>query len=396
VVFEWLNAVLRAGISSVDRGEQTMRKMGSHVAALFGCLVLVVGCGGGVEEIERARSPESANGDQPAALEQTPMEELQSIPRDLKAQVAGLTKPIDDVQKVIDQIGSIPKRYGINAGDMIAMANATFQSGQVKLNVGADISADAKAEIETALKTLKNAVAGLKATPNKVAALTANLVAQATKVPVLVTKVTAKATVTASNPFASADAKANAQADIQNAKQAADEIMKLVSETQAKVTGIPAMATDALGKLTAALAGGDGRALASTDGASGGQSADGDPGTKGRPGAKPANKRGAPAWDGLGLSKSGAKRAGVQANAVANAAGPNQPAAGAVDAEPVQTPAEPLTDAVFLKGGATVRGKVVKQDPGTFVTVETADGFQHTFPWERVNEVTIVPRKKAK
>ncbi len=211
-------------------------------------------CGGSGAN-ESAKSPESASA---AEADLTPMQQLQVIPTSLRAQVADLTKPIDDVQKVIDQLASFPQRYNLNLGAVMGMAKATFDGGEVQITLSADVAADAKAELEAALNTLKGAVAALKDTPARVATLTSNVVGVAAKVPVLVTKVSASASATSANPFAGAEAKAQAQADLAAGNKVADDVMKLVSETQAKIAGVPAMATGALAKLTASFASADG------------------------------------------------------------------------------------------------------------------------------------------
>ncbi len=88
-----------------------MRQVHLALSALLGLAVVNSAC-------EEAKSPDSVESEESPS--QSPMEELQSIPVELNAQVADLTKPIDDVQKVIDQLTSIPKRYGIDAADMVA------------------------------------------------------------------------------------------------------------------------------------------------------------------------------------------------------------------------------------------------------------------------------------
>lgn len=203
------------------------------------------GCGGNSED---PKTPADKNS--PAL---SPMDELQAIPKDLDAEVAALTKPIDDVQSVIDDLGAIPKKYGIAASDMAAMAKATFDSGKVEVKVKGDLSADAKKDIEAALNKLNGAVTALKATPDRVAALTAKTTAAVAKVPVLAGKVTASATATAANPFGKADEKAKAKADMDNVQKVQADVMKSVQGVQAKVVGIPAMATAALAKLSASF-----------------------------------------------------------------------------------------------------------------------------------------------
>jgi chromosome segregation ATPase len=213
---------------------------------------LVTGCGGSNKE---ANAPTSTSS---AKVELSAMEELKAIPKELDAEAAALTKPIDDVQSVIDQLAALPKKHGINAADMSAMAKATFEKGTVEVKLDAKASAEAKAEVEAALNRLKDTTVALKATPDKVASLTTKIASATAKVPVLATKITSSATVTASNPMASADAKAHAKADLDGVKQAQADVQKSISDTQAKVTGIPALATTALAKLTASFAGGAG------------------------------------------------------------------------------------------------------------------------------------------
>ena len=216
------------------------------VSLVLGVSVLGVACGGSSDSKPAAS----------AKADVTPLQELQGIPKELNDGVADLTKPIDDTQSVIDQIGALPKKYGFTAGDMAAMCKATINDGTVDVKVNGNVSDDAKAEIKAALEKLKGVVAGLKATPTKVAALTKTAVADTAKVPVLATRVTTEATATSANPFGSADSKAKAKADLDSVKQVQADVNKSITDVQAKITGIPAMATDALAKLTASLTAG--------------------------------------------------------------------------------------------------------------------------------------------
>ncbi|MBX3200440.1 MAG: hypothetical protein KF850_14800 [Labilithrix sp.] len=208
----------------------------------------VIACGGGSEEPKTPADKASA----PVS----PMEELKAIPADLDAEVASLTKPIDDVQSIIDELGAFPKKHGLAAADVMGMAKATFDSGKVEMNLKADVAAEAAAELEVLLKRLNDTVIALKATPDHVAALTAKATAATAKVPLLATKVSSSASVTVANPFGSAEDKAKAQAEIDGVKQVQADTSKSISDVQAKVTGIPQMATAALAKLTASFAAG--------------------------------------------------------------------------------------------------------------------------------------------
>ncbi len=208
----------------------------------------IIACGGGSEE---PKTPADK-----AAQNLSPMDELKAIPKDLDAEVASLTKPIDDVQSIIDDLGAFPKKHGMAAADVMAMAKATFDNGKVEVNVKTDIAAEAKAELEALLKRLNDTVVALKATPDRVASLTAKATAATAKVPVLATKISSTASVKVSNPFGSAEEKAKAQAEIDSVQQVQAETSKAISDVQAKVTGIPQMATGALAKLTASFAAG--------------------------------------------------------------------------------------------------------------------------------------------
>lgn len=220
------------------------------ISMVLGVSVLSVACGGSSQNDGKTAASASASV--------TPLEELQGIPKDLNADVADLTKPIDDTQAVIDQIGALPKKYGFTAADMAAMCKATMDNGSVDVKVNGDVSADAKAEIKAALEKLKSTIAGLKATPDKVAALGKKAVADTAKVPVLAGRVTTEASAVTMNPFGNKDDKAKAQADLDSVKQVQADVSKSITDVQAKITGIPSQATSALAKLTATLAGGGG------------------------------------------------------------------------------------------------------------------------------------------
>lgn len=227
-----------------------MRPSFLAISVLSG-FTFLAGCGGGGASAEDPKTPSGK-----ASIELTPMDELKAIPTDLNADVAALTKPIDDLQSAIDDLGAIPKEHGLAASEVMAMAKGTFDNGKVEVKLKADVSADAKADVEAALKKLAGAVTALKATPEKVASLTTKLAAATAKVPLLASKITATATVAASSPFGSADAKAKGKADLDGVKTVQADGSKSIGDVQAKITAIPALATTALAKASASFAAG--------------------------------------------------------------------------------------------------------------------------------------------
>lgn len=61
-------------------------------------------------------------------------------------------------------------------------------------------------------------------------------------------------------------------------------------------------------------------------------------------------------------------------------------------AEAEESPEEPLPpDEVVLRDGTMIRGQVIREEPGRFVTIETADRRRRTLAWEAIHEVNTAP-----
>lgn len=221
-------------------------KLARTGAALVMGLAVLTGCSSSV----------SHGGAKTAKTEITPMDELRAIPRDLDGEIAALTKPIDEVQLVIDDMTSIPKRHGISAGDMIAMSKVAFESGSVQFKLAGDteVSAEAQREVETCLQRLASVSKALKATPSRVLSLTKRIFVSSAQLPLLAGRVTTQATMVVANPFGNAEEKAKARADLEGVTQVRADVTRSLGEAEAKIVGIPAMATGALGKLGASFA----------------------------------------------------------------------------------------------------------------------------------------------
>jgi peptidoglycan hydrolase CwlO-like protein len=226
-----------------------MRRHVFLTSAIVGISLALGACGGS--------SNKDASSSATAKANVAPIDELKAIPADLNADIADLTKPIDDTQNLIDSVTSFPTKYNVDAKTVMGMAQASMTNGtvDVKFDAASNVSDDAKAELTASLKKLADITTALKATPNKVAALTTKIATVTAKVPVLATRVTTEATFNASSPFASADMKAKAQANLNDVKTVQANVSQSISDAQSKVTGIPALATGALAKLTAAFAG---------------------------------------------------------------------------------------------------------------------------------------------
>ena len=213
------------------------------------CIALLVpatGCG--------KKDKGTANPDDAAESDVDPMVELQAIPAEIQAELDLVLQPINDVDVVIDQVTSIPTRYGLDAASLTAMAKASMSDGTVSVEI--DVNADAKAEIETMLKTVNGIAVGLKETPARVKTATGNIIALGAKATGIVAKVTAKLQAKLANPLLKADAKVSIQADLDLVVGVNAEIKAMIGDAQQTVSSLPAKGTEALAKLTAAFAGG--------------------------------------------------------------------------------------------------------------------------------------------
>ncbi|MBK6917581.1 MAG: hypothetical protein IPH07_09290 [Deltaproteobacteria bacterium] len=200
------------------------------------------------------KDKETKNPDDAAESDKDPLEELKGIPVAIQAEVDGVLKPITDVDVVIDQVTTMPERLGVDPKGLRAMASASLKDGTIAVNL--DIGADAKAEIEGVLATIKGIGIGLKETPQRVPVAAKNIVAQGAKAAALVAKLTAKFQAKLSSPFTKAEEKLKIQADLDAVMKLDVDIKTTVNEAKSTVMGLPAKGTEALAKITAAFTAG--------------------------------------------------------------------------------------------------------------------------------------------
>lgn len=193
------------------------------------------------------------NPDEASDKDQDPLEALKNIPTQIQAEVDGVLKPITDVDVVIEQVTSIPTRYGVDAAGLRSMASASLKDGTVNVNI--QVSAEAKAEIEAMLTTVKGIATGIKATPERAATATKNILALGVKATALVGKLTAKYQAKLKSPMLKADEKLKIQGELDSVMKLDGEIKTIIGDAKTTVTGIPAKGTEALAKLTAAFSG---------------------------------------------------------------------------------------------------------------------------------------------
>ncbi len=195
-------------------------------------------------------NPDDASGGKDG--DKDPLEALKNIPNEIQAEVDTVLQPITDVDVVVEQLTTIPDRYKIDAKGLRAMASASFNNGEVSVKI--DVAADAKAEIETLLATIKGIGVGLKETPQRAATATKNIVALGAKSAALVTKLTAKYQAKLKSPFAKAEEKLKIQAELDAVIKLDTDIKAIIGDAKQTVTSLPSKGTEALAKITAAFA----------------------------------------------------------------------------------------------------------------------------------------------
>jgi hypothetical protein len=202
-------------------------------------------CGGSKGE---SKSSEDAKEKVPA------MDQLKGLSVELQAQLDALMAPINEIDALVAQITSMPQRLNLNASELMGMCKATVDGGQVQLSANINADAMAKAEVEGVLAKLKGIVDGLKAIPQNTGALASKAAEALVKVPTLGVAAQTEATVKSTNPFSKPEEKAKAQADLQSLAQIQADVQGTIQQVQQQVMGLPALATGALAKLTAAFA----------------------------------------------------------------------------------------------------------------------------------------------
>lgn len=201
------------------------------------------------EKGEKTENPDDAEGGDPVA-------ELLATPDKIQAEIDNLLKPIDDAEKLMADIESIPAKYELSLDDFKGMVQANFavteEGAEIQLSADLSIAEDAKAELTATLQQLKDIKVALETTPDRIVTAgenIANIGAEALKtLPEVVGSLQAKAKV------AMGDKKAEIEGQLAEVMALKDQIPALVTDAQAKLTEIPARAAEVGANFTANFA----------------------------------------------------------------------------------------------------------------------------------------------
>jgi hypothetical protein len=226
------------------------RKLNTVLMLTLLALPLSVGGCEKKDKGEKTENPDKEGGD--------PLEELKAIPDRIQAEIDGLLKPIDDAEKLMAEVETIPERYSLSAKDFKGMVQANFAvteaGAEVQLSADLQVAEDAKAELIAIVQQLKDIKVGLETTPERIAVATENIAkigADAVKLAAeVIPSLQAKAKV------AMGDKKAEIEAQIQEVMALKDQIPQLVEDAKSQITEIPARAAEVGVNFSASFAAG--------------------------------------------------------------------------------------------------------------------------------------------
>lgn len=248
-------------------------RIGGLMALVVCASLELVGCGGGAAANGGAQSADSAAGG-PRAVDQ-----LEKLEGQLSAAVDGVFGPIDEAGKALQDLEALIRSAGDNGPQVVEIVVSVINTGSweapapaaepepeapsAQLQLPATASNPAKAlaqaepgaapevehkeglssevvkQSESLGQRLRGALAALDAMPDRGAALGSAAAEILVRVPPLAVEATATAQLDLANPFADAEAKAKAQADVKRIEVVVQGIQKRVAEVQQKVVSLP-------------------------------------------------------------------------------------------------------------------------------------------------------------
>jgi len=195
-----------------------------------------------------------------ASADARPVDRIKAQVAGLEGEVDGLFKPIDDLEVALNTIAELPGK--LKASGSVELEASAFASVGKSLVAGGAIdlsplklegAANVRADIEAAFASLESALKGLKETDAKVKAIGEKLAGALVEIPKIGVEAQASANVDLANPFASADAKVKAKADIEEVKAIVEEFPNKVKGWQGKLTELPTRVSATMTKAASAF-----------------------------------------------------------------------------------------------------------------------------------------------
>ncbi len=211
----------------------------------------------------KKKDGETTDPEEGSDEKQDPVEALKQVPADIQGEIDLVLKPITDGEKLMTDIETAPERLKISVGDLKGMLKAAFdadvkadaEGASVDVNVdlsALDVTAEARAELQSMIGLVRDIKTGLLATPETVVVATKNIVGHGARATGLATKATAS--IQAKLTFAQGDKKAELEQQLQDIQTLTADIQTTVTDAKATVTELPAKATEMGANLAASFA----------------------------------------------------------------------------------------------------------------------------------------------
>lgn len=176
--------------------------------------------------------------------------ELQAIPAQVDAKVAGVMSPIDAVDSTLEQLSTLPKKLDISEEQFGELINSAL--AEQELAIPETVQGQNREQLTEFLGNIKSFQQNLIGTPAAAKDLVVELGETSARIPALATEVSTSAAATLANPLASKQEKAQAKQKQTDAKKLQNEAQARVKSAQDKVGKLPGRATVAMNKFVQA------------------------------------------------------------------------------------------------------------------------------------------------
>lgn len=205
---------------------------------MLGASLALTACGGGGKSGKSGKAEVSA------------FEQLQAIPADVDAQVAEVTKPVDGVDLMLDQMKVMPNKLKISDEEFGAVLTQSLRGEE--LTIPDSVQGKSREEFTAFATKFAGFSSDLVATPARAQDLVTELATTTTRIPALATQASTQAATVLANPLSSKEEKAKAkqqQKDVKTIQKDAQDRVKAASD---KVGELPNRSAVALNKFIAA------------------------------------------------------------------------------------------------------------------------------------------------
>lgn len=176
--------------------------------------------------------------------------ELQAIPDQVDKKVAAVTRPVDNVDQMLGQMTTLPKKLDISEEQFGELINGALANQEVA--IPDTVQGQNREQLSTFLGNIGGFQQSLMGTPAAAKDLLGELAETSARIPALATEVSTSAAATLANPLASKKEKDAAKKKQADAKSLQNKAQARVKAAQGKVGGLPERATVAINKFVSA------------------------------------------------------------------------------------------------------------------------------------------------